>query len=226
MLPRTVLDIIIDMKNRDYKELAPGSIVHVYNRGNNREKIFYDNKDYEAFLFRISLTLGYRPEELKRIIAIPNSRVRINAVKKDDFRLHAFSLMPNHFHLLIEQCGDIPISKLISKICTSFSMYINKKYKRVGHVFQERFKSVLIESNDQLMWTSAYIHTNSVKDGITKNPEEYNWSSYSEFIGKRDLPIVHTDLLLSIFDGNFEKETITLATEENLMSRTVLDTLL
>lgn len=202
------------MKNRDYKQLATGSIVHVYNRGNNREKIFYDEKDYEAFLFRLSLALGYTTEELKSIIHIPNTRIRITPAQKNDFKLHAFSLMPNHFHLLLEQCGDASISNLVSKLCTSFSMYINKKHERVGHVFQDQFKCVLIESNEQLMWTSAYIHINSVKDNIVVNPEEYLWSSYNEFTGKRKLPIVHTDLLLSIFEGKFKEETAILGAKD------------
>ncbi len=201
------------MKTRDYKNFNAGSIFHIFNRGNNREKIFYDNKDYEAFIFRFSLALGYTTEDLKNSLIVPHSRIRITPADKKAFRLHAFSLMPNHFHLLIEQRGDTPVSAIISRLCTSFSMYINKKYNRVGHVFQDQFKSVLIGSNEQLMWTSAYIHTNPVKDGIVKNPEEYIWSSYREFVGKRNLPIVDTDLLLSLFQDNFKEETITLSNE-------------
>ncbi|MHB1316841.1 MAG: transposase [Minisyncoccota bacterium] len=196
------------MKNRDYKNLGIGSIVHIYNRGNNKEKIFYDEKDYEAFILRLSLALGYTQEETKNIINVPNSRIRISPSKKDDFKLHAFCLMPNHFHLLIEQCGDTTISSLLSKVSTSFSMYINKRHGRVGHVFQDQFKSVLVDSNEQLMWVSAYIHMNPVKDNIVKNPEEYKWSSYKEFTGKRDMIIISQDLLNSIFENNFVKETL------------------
>jgi len=202
------------MKNRDYKNLAPGSIVHIFNRGNNREKIFRDEQDYTAFIFRIALALGYTDDELKNFIKIPYSRIRITPSPKGTFKLHAFCLMPNHFHLLIEQCGDSSVSDLISKICTSFSMYINKKYNRVGHVFQERFKSVLIESNNQLMWISSYIHMNPVKDKISTEPSLYEWSSYKEFMDKRNLPIVYKDLLLEVFDGNIEKETLTVEFEE------------
>ena len=128
--------------------------------------------------------------------------------------------MNNHFHILIEQCSDIPISKLISKICTSYAMYINRKHKRVGHIFQDQFKAVLIESDPQLMWTSAYIHMNPVKDGLVKHPSEYIWSSYNDYVNGRGLPIVHTDFLKSTFIDidNFEKETI------SLTSRGILDT--
>jgi len=117
------------MNNRDYKKFLPGNVFHVYNRGNNKEKIFFDKQDYKAFLFRLGLCLGFVEEELnkEKLIAMPHSRIRITETDKNNFKLHAFSLIPNHFHFLIEQIGDIPISKLISKICTSYVKYINKK---------------------------------------------------------------------------------------------------
>ncbi len=199
------------MKNRDYKNFASGSVVHVYNRGNNREKIFYDQGDYKAFLFRIGLSLGLKFEVLQKenLMSVPYSRIRING-EINLFKIHAFCLMPNHFHLLIEQIGDISISKLISQICTSYSMYINKKHKRVGHVFQDKFKAVLIEDNPQLMWTSAYIHMNAVKDGLVKHPSEYLWSSYVDYAKERNLLIVNKELLLSTFGDkkNFTEQTL------------------
>ncbi|OGI86323.1 hypothetical protein A3A05_01935 [Candidatus Nomurabacteria bacterium RIFCSPLOWO2_01_FULL_41_12] len=201
------------MKNRDYKNFASGVIMHVYNRGNNREKIFHYEQDYKTFLFRVGLGLGFTEKELnkEKLISMPYSRIRING-NKNLFKIHAFCLMPNHFHFIIEQCGDIPISKLISQICTSYSMYINKKYKRVGHVFQDCFKAALIEDNSQLMWTSAYIHMNPAKDGLVRHPSEYRWSSYSDYIGKRNLPIINKELLLSTFGDqkNFIEQTLIL----------------
>jgi len=199
------------MKDRDYKNFTQGSIFHIYNRGNNREKIFYDEQDYKSFLFRTGLALGIDSEVLQeeRLTSVPYSRIRINA-EKNLFKIHSFCLMPNHFHLLIEQIGDVPISKLISQVCTSYAMYINKKYKRVGHVFQDQFKAVLIENNPQLMWTSAYIHMNAVKDKIVKYPNEYKWSSYNDFTSDRKLPIVDKKLLIETFGNtkNLVKETL------------------
>lgn len=197
------------MKNRDYKNFAQGTIVHIYNRGNNREKIFHNQEDYKAFLFRIALALAIEPKIIgkEKLLSVPYSRIRING-NKDLFKLHSFCLMPNHFHLLIEQIGEIPVSKIISQICTSYAMYINKKYKRVGHVFQDAFKAVLVEDNSQLMWLSSYIHMNPVKDELVKHPKEYRWSSYQDFTEKRKLPITYTDFLLSIFEEDFEKETL------------------
>lgn len=212
------------MRRRDHKKFTTGSIHHIYNRGNNKERIFFDEQDYRAFLFRISLALGIDPKiiDKEELLRMPKSRIRISTSKKDIFKLHSFCLMPNHFHLLLEQCEEGSISRFIHKISTSFSMYINKKYKRVGHVFQDRFKSVLIESNNQLMWASSYINMNPVKDGLVINPYEYKWSSYNDFADNRNLPIISKDLIGEIFNSkeNFIRETFTLSK----VSRPGLDT--
>jgi len=228
LLSKTVFDIIDEMGNRDYKKFAAGTIVHIYNRGNNREKIFHNEQDYKAFVFRIGLALGFEGKELNhQLSSQPYSRIRITGTRKGKFKLHAFCLMPNHFHFLIEQCGDVPISNIISKICASYAKYINKKYKRVGHVFQDKFKAVLIESNEQLMWTCAYIHMNAVKDGVVKYPDEYTWSSYNDYTSDRNLPVVNTDFLISLFGdlNGFKKETLSLYTDDiPNTSKTVFDT--
>ena len=208
------------MNNRDYKKFLPSTIFHIYNRGNNKERIFFDEQDYKAFLFRLGLGLGFTQEELnkEKFIAMPYSRIRITETKKNNFKLLTFCLMPNHFHLLIEQVEDVPISKLLSKVCSSYSKYINNKYDRVGHTFQDCFKAVLVENNPQLMWTSAYIHMNPVKDKIVKHPSEYLWSSYNDYINKRNLPINSKELLISTFGDikNFQKQTLIYDVKETL----------
>ncbi len=210
------------MKKRDYKNFSEKSIYHLYNRGNNKQTVFYDEQDYRAFLFRIGLALGIDTEVLNNneFLRMPKSRVRITKSPPGLYGLHGFCLMPNHFHLLIEQFENRSISKFMSKICTSFSMYMNKKYNRVGHVFQDRFKSVPIENNSQLMWTSAYIHMNPVKGSLVTVPHEYKWSSFNDLAGNRKLPITHTDFINYIFETkeNFIKQTLAVD-----MSRTVLD---
>ncbi len=211
------------MNNRDYKNFVAGNIFHIYNRGNNKEKIFFDKQDYKAFLFRLGLCLGFTEEELNRekLISMPYSRIRITETSKNNFKLHVFSLMPNHFHLLIEQVGDISISNLISKLCTSYSKYINQKHKRVGHVFQDKFKAVLMENNPQLMWTSSYIHTNAVKDGIVKHPSDYPWSSYNDHALERNLPFINKDLIISIFENkdNFIEQTLFFDQKDDVKDR-------
>ena len=103
-------------------------------------------------------------------------------------------------------------------------MYINKKYKRVGHLFQDQFKAVLVEDDSQLMWTSSYIHMNPIKDGYVKNPSEYKWSSYDDYMRERNLPIITKDLLLGLFgDKNaFKKETLNYLKNTENMARGTL----
>lgn len=208
------------MSNRDYKKFSPNSMLHIYNRGNNKEKIFFDNQDYKAFLFRLGLCLGFTEEELnkEKLITMPYSRIRITDVHKNNFKLHAFCLMPNHFHLLLEQLSEVPISNFMSKLCTSYSKYLNKKHKRVGHVFQDKFKAVLVEDNSQLMWLSAYIHMNPVKDKISKYPSEYLWSSYNYFVSAKSLRIVSEELLAETFGGakNFAEQTLNFNVKDGL----------
>ncbi|MEI6660336.1 MAG: transposase [bacterium] len=199
------------MNNRDFRKFTPGNIFHVYNRGNNKENIFFDDQDYRAFLFRLGLCLGFNEEELNlnSITSVPYSRIRITGVGKGDFKLYAFCLMPNHFHILIEQTKDRPISNIMLKLGTSYSKYINKKYQRVGHIFQDSFKAVLIENNPQFMWVSAYIHNNPVKDRLVKHPSEYIWSSYNCYAEETPLPLIDKELLLGTFGSvkDFIKQT-------------------
>ena len=163
--------------------------------------MFFEDDDYRAFLFRLGLGLGFEKKELEHeLLFFPKSRVRLSA-KKGMFNLHGFCLMPNHFHLLIEQQNKVPISNLMLRICTSFSMFLNKKYKRVGHIFQDQFKAVAVESDRQLRWLCSYIHMNPVKSGLVDEPEEYKWSSFKDFVGQRELPIISKNLFPGMF-GN------------------------
>jgi len=202
------------MGNRDYKNFSKGSIYHIYNRGDNKEIIFRDEQDYRAFLYRLGLGLGINKKNLNEceITMSPKSRIRIKSLKPENFKLHSFCLMPNHFHLLIEQCDDESISKLLARVFTSFSKYLNLKHKRVGHVFQDQFKSTQIESNSQLMLISSYIHMNPIKDHIATKPENYMWSSYKDFLIDRKNPIINKHFLIEIFNGknSFIKENIRL----------------
>ncbi len=131
---------------------------HVFNRGLNKQEIFIDFHDYQRFLKRL--------EEL---------RTR----KRFDHAIYAYVLMPNHFHLLI-QTKKIPISKIMTSLLTSYSMYFNRKYKRVGTLFQNRFKSKLCDKDSYFLGASRYIHLNPIEAGLCLNLKDYPWSSYQE----------------------------------------------
>ena len=113
--------------------------------------------------------------------------------------------MPNHFHLLIQQKTDLPITKLISKICTSYAICFNKNMGELGRFFRDQFKAVLVENNEQLLWTSYYIHKNPTEADIVINLKDYKWGSYSEYFDKENsFKLCKKDIITKQF--NSEKQ--------------------
>ncbi len=160
------------MNKRDYKLTGEGGYFHLFNRGNGMQNIFLDNEDYKFFLLKLKQNL-FPDETLKRMRPLPEG----------SFSIFSYCLMPNHFHLLLRQNKEYPVQKFLLRVCTSYSKYFNKKYKKVGHVFQDRFKQVNIEDDEQLLWIQAYINLNPVIDKFVDNITKYEWSSYREIIG-------------------------------------------
>lgn len=116
--------------------------------------------------------------------------------EKYQFRLHAYCLMTNHIHLLAEEV-EHPVSHVMKSIGVRYSMYFNKKYHRVGMLFQNRFRSEAIDSENQFLTCARYIHNNPVKAGIVPLPERYRWSSYQGHLGLADDFILDSDMLLA-----------------------------
>ena len=141
------------MPRQARKESGSG-IYHVMLRGVNRQVIFQDDEDRIRFL-----------TVLKNVKAVSG------------FRLHAFCLMPNHVHLLMEQAGE-PLGTVFKRIGVSYAGWYNKKYDRVGHLFQDRFRSENVETDQYYMTALRYILWNPVKAGMVSAPGRYRWSSY------------------------------------------------
>ncbi|MDD3006753.1 MAG: transposase [Candidatus Pacebacteria bacterium] len=146
------------MNNLKYKQSAQGAYYHLYNRGNQKKDIFLDEKDYEFYLRKMT-----------------------EASKKYSFAIISYCLMPNHIHLIVRQDKEYPPAKFISSVHTSYAAVFNKKYKTVGHLFQDRFKQKIIENDDYMRNLIAYVHLNPVKAGICNFPKEYKWSSHMEY---------------------------------------------
>jgi putative transposase len=123
--------------------------------------------------------------------------------KEQKFSIYAYCLMNNHVHLLINE-GNEEIARIMKRINVSYAYYFNKKYKRVGHLFQDRFKSEAIESEEYLLAAARYIHNNPVKANIVSNPGLYRWSSYNTYVkeDKRLGSIVDTNPILGLFSHN------------------------
>lgn len=147
---------------RQAREKSEFSTYHVIQRGNERKNIFLSNDDKSKFL-----------ETLARM------KVKYN------FILEAYCLMDNHVHMLINDNGN-DISQIFKSINISYAYYFNRIYRRTGHLFQDRFKSEMIDDEKYLLQVSKYIHNNPVKAGLVKNAEDYEWSSYSIYLGKTD----------------------------------------
>ncbi len=127
-------------------------------RGINRQRIFEDEEDYKKYLW-----------ELKRFQEICG------------YQLYAWCLMPNHIHILIRE-GNEPLEQVFRRIGASFIYWYNMKYERIGHLFQDRYKSEPVEDSAYLLTVVRYIHQNPVKAGICKKPADYRYSSYSEYL--------------------------------------------
>jgi putative transposase len=168
---------------RDY---APDSYYHIFNRGVNKSLIFNDTQDYAVFLSFLKRHLDKMPEK--------DSKGREYLNFSEDIELLAFCLMPNHFHLLIYQVQPDSYTKLLRSICTAYTYYFNKKHKRVGHLFQDRFKASLISNDSYLQHISRYIHLNP------ENYKTHEWSSLLYYLGKKDSSWLNPQKIMGLFD--------------------------
>ena len=142
----------------------PGAHYHVTSRGNERRDVFKSQKDREKF-----------------ISYLESAVVRYGAV------IHAYCLMSTHFHILIETPSG-NLSQIMQHINGAYTIYFNAKRKRSGHLFQGRYKAILIEADEYALELSRYIHLNPVRAGMVARPEEYRWSSYRDYVGERKSP--------------------------------------
>jgi REP element-mobilizing transposase RayT len=148
-----------------------GAFYHVTTRGNEQKKIFLSHTDYEKFLSYLT-----------------------DAIYKYGTILHAFVLMPNHYHLIVET-PKANLSTFMHTLNSAYTTYFNIKRHRTGHLFQGRYKAILIDVDNYLLELSRYIHLNPVRGGITDKPEGYPYSSYREFIFTKEETPVFRDLI-------------------------------
>lgn len=167
-----------DFLPRVARDYSMGKVYHTVIRGVDRQNIFLDDDDRYKFLDVI--------KEKK---------------EKYNFQMYSYCLMDNHVHFIIYDKEEM-ISKIMQSIEISYVFYFNRKYERIGHLFQNRFFSKKIEDRDYLKMVCRYIHQNPLKAGIAKT-EEYKWSSYKEYLDKEK--IINDELLLSIFSKDIEK---------------------
>ncbi|SKC40454.1 REP-associated tyrosine transposase [Maledivibacter halophilus] len=178
---------------RKRRELSSTGIYHIMIRGNEKRNIFLDDDDREKFI-----------------------NILFDKKKDNEYKLYAYCLMNNHVHLLLKEEKE-DISRNMKRINISYAYYFNKKYERVGHVFQDRFKSETVEDDIYLLQVIRYIHNNPVKAGIVKSPLKYKWSSYSSYTSKgyNKNSIVDNNFILLMFSKN-KREAVKLFIEYSL----------
>ena len=155
-----------------------GALYHVISRGNQKQQIFFDDEDCREYL------------------------IRLHAYKRRySFLLYAYTLMPNHVHLLIQQ-REVPLSKIMQGIMQSYAMYHNRKYGKTGHLFQGRYKAILCDKDAYLLELIRYLHLNPVRGNIVSRPDKHRWSSHRAYLDARSTEPVDVEFPLSVLAAN------------------------
>jgi putative transposase len=153
----------------------PGALYHIISRGNRRQNIFREHRDYQRYL-----------EFLKEY------KVRYR------FSVYAYALMPNHIHLLVE-VGETPVSRVMQALLFRYTRNFNIKYRKTGHLFEGRYKAILCEKDSYLLELSAYVHLNPVRAGLAEDPTDYRWTSYRTYLTGESDDLVDTQRVLIQF---------------------------
>lgn len=187
--------------------IIPGEIYHVFNRSIAKQPIFLSQRDYLRAIDVINFYRYQKPplrfSHFNRLTPeLKKEFLKNLASKKRLVEILAFCLMPNHFHFLLKQLHEDSISKFMNNFQHSYSKYFNTKNERVGSLFQAMFKAVRIESDEQLLHVSRYIHLNPVSSFVIKieSLSNHPWSSFHEYISEpKAESFINTDLVLNNF---------------------------
>lgn len=158
----------------------PGAFYHIILRGNAGQDVFFTKGDRHKFFFLLQ-----------------------EGVERYKHRIHAFCLMTNHIHLLV-QVGEVALSRILQNVSFRYTRYINNKRGQQGHLFQGRYKAILIDAESYLLELVRYIHNNPVRAGMVRSPRQYQWSSHKVYIGDVFIPWLTTDEVLAQFADNRE----------------------
>lgn len=173
--------------------LAPDELVHVFNRGVNKQVIFLDQADYARMLFHILLfqsplpihNVGRSVAQFRKDFSLAHISDIQDRLSSRTVELVAFVLMPNHFHLVVKELKEGGTSLYLQRIEIAYTKYFNIKHDRSGYLLQGPFQSVTVDDNAQLLHLSAYIHFNPRELKNWKHKERfYPWSSYLDFVGE------------------------------------------
>jgi len=198
--------------------LVDGQIYHVINRGSGSQPVFLSKRDYqrflETFLYYQNKNLPLKYSRFLTLSSNQRQEILNELMKKKKFLVEilAYCLMSNHVHLLLKQVGDKGISLFMSNLTNSYTRYFNTKNERKGSLFQGKFKAVLVESDEQLLHVSRYIHLNPYTSYVVKNLKEtanYPYSSFEEYLNPNLKGFCEKEIILSNFkSGSKYKEFV------------------
>ncbi|MCL5439039.1 MAG: transposase [Patescibacteria group bacterium] len=211
------------------KQYVENGYYHIYNRGVEKRKIFIDKQDYSVFLSYLKDYLLPKDEKsIRNKLSDPDisykekdkilKQLRLNNFN-NEIVLLAYCLMPNHFHLFIKQNTKGQIDKFMNSLGTRYTMYFNRKYKRVGPLYQSVYKAVLVEYEEQFIYLSKYIHKQAL--ALQGVPLQGQPCSYYEYTGKRNTVWVYPEEVLGYFsktNPNLSYESFVREPEENLLN--------
>ncbi len=173
-----------------------GDYYHIFNRGVAKMPIFKDYRYYKRF---IKSMVYYQTEGPKPKFSVFNPEIHKIEWNKKMVDMICYCLMPNHLHILLRQLRAGGITEFMKKLPDSYTKFFNTKNSRVGPIFQGMFKAVRVESNEQLLHVSRYIHLNPLVSGLVEAMDDYKWSSYPEYMGYTDMNICEKDIILEQF---------------------------
>lgn len=155
---------------RGARVLLSNACYHIINRGNQKQSVFFEDLDFRKYL---QILKHYK--------------------RKFGFKLFGYCLMPNHIHIILEPKNPNELARFMQGLTQAYAMWFNNKYKKVGHLWQGRFKSMLIKKDSYFMECINYIEVNPVRAGLASSPGDYLWSSYRDRVfgnknGLLDIP--------------------------------------
>ncbi|MCX6763784.1 MAG: transposase [Candidatus Moranbacteria bacterium] len=180
-------------------ELANGEYYHIYNRGVDKREIFLDGNYYFRFLKDIKEFNNNLTREERLRASELNSESELSSDEPEKLvNVVCYCLNPNHYHFILQQLTDNGIEKFMHKLSTGYTNYFNQKNERSGALFQGRYKSIHINSNEYLLYLSAYVNLNSEIHKIAK-ASDYKWCSFPDYIGKRNRVLCNKEIILGQF---------------------------
>jgi putative transposase len=187
-------------------ELANGEYYHIYNRGVDKREVFSCVADYERFLLSMNLLNDERDglmqdwRDMRRV----DPRVQLwdipelNSRRNRAIEIVAYCINPNHYHFILKQIREGGIKTFMQKLSTSYTNYFNVKYKRSGSLFQGRYKSAHIDSNEYLLYLSVYVNKNNFIHGYNQN-DNWPYSSLPDYLDRRNNNLVNKEVILGQF---------------------------